>query len=416
MTLPEVDGFKYVVLAIDYFSKWSEARPLRDKSAVSVARFLYDEVVCRHGCPKIQISDQGREFVNKLNDELSLLTGTTQRVTSAYHPQANGLVERQNRTIKNCLLKVLQNEVLKWPSILQGVLFAHRTAQHSSTGYSPFKLLYQREVTLPIDIHFNEELSIEYVNKEKTDNDDDNGSDVFDQISFNKTLNQMFEMRNVMENNAIKNIKEAQKRQRYSYDKKHNTGCHFKEGDKVLARNLIRDDRKGGWRELPWKGPYEIVTIHSGNTCILKTEFNILKKKFHLKNLKKYNEYPAIEISKNDKFKFENILNTKDDNIIMVQQSRNIIDTRVFNPVTKPWQLKQSKLLKLNIQKFFDYKYKGKTLGEPTTTKQIGGDGNCLFRALSYWITGSEEDHKEIRNRITQVIYYIISIISLFQL
>jgi len=67
MTLPEVDGFKYVVVGIDYFTKWSEARPIKDKSAVTVAR-----VSLCHGCPKIQISDQGREFVNKLNDELAI--------------------------------------------------------------------------------------------------------------------------------------------------------------------------------------------------------------------------------------------------------------------------------------------------------------------------------------------------------
>ncbi|KAE9522336.1 hypothetical protein AGLY_017282, partial [Aphis glycines] len=134
MTLSEVDGFKYVVVGIDYFTKWSEARPIKDKSAVTVAWFLYDEIICRHGCPKIQISDQGREFVNKLNDELFRLTGT------------------KHRHIIRKLQSVLQDNVLQWPYILQGVLpgvlFAHRTAQHSSTGYMPFKMLYQRDATV----------------------------------------------------------------------------------------------------------------------------------------------------------------------------------------------------------------------------------------------------------------------------
>lgn len=71
-----------------------------------MARFLYDEIICRHGCPEIEISDQGREFCNNVSKELFLLTGTQHRVTSPYHPQANGLVERLNRTIKNSLLKV----------------------------------------------------------------------------------------------------------------------------------------------------------------------------------------------------------------------------------------------------------------------------------------------------------------------
>lgn len=78
-----------------------------DKTAESVAKFLYDDIICRHGCPEIQISDQGREFINKLSDELFRLTGTQQRVTSPYHPQANGLVERLNRTLKTSLLKVI---------------------------------------------------------------------------------------------------------------------------------------------------------------------------------------------------------------------------------------------------------------------------------------------------------------------
>jgi hypothetical protein len=91
--------------------------------------------------------------------------------------------------------------------------------------------------------------------------------DLFDQETFKNTLNQMIVMRNVMEDKAKKNIDEAQTRQRYSYSKRHNTG-HIFQGDKVFVRNLCRDDRKGGWRQIPWKGPYKIVSIYSGNTCV----------------------------------------------------------------------------------------------------------------------------------------------------
>jgi len=263
MTLPEVDGYKYVVVAIDYISKWSESRPLFDKTAASVARFLYDDIICRHGCPRIQINDQGLEFLNSLNDELSRLTGTQHRVTSAYHPQANGIVER--RTIKNCLHKVLQNNVNKWPSILQGVLFTHRIAEHFSTGYSPFKILYQREAIFPIDIDDTVD-SLE--NKEEKC---DNGSieNTFNQDDFDKTLNKIINMRNVMENRAKQNINEAQKRQRLSYEKRHNTGYIFKENDKVLVKNLRGVDRKGGWKYVPWEGTYTIVSINKGDTCTL---------------------------------------------------------------------------------------------------------------------------------------------------
>ena len=94
-----------------------------------MAVFLY-ELICRHGCTCIQINDQGREFCNAVSYSLLKPTGTTQRVTSAYHPQANGLVERQNRTIQGSMLKVLEGEQQRWPDALQGVLFAFRTARH----------------------------------------------------------------------------------------------------------------------------------------------------------------------------------------------------------------------------------------------------------------------------------------------
>lgn len=85
--LPEsVDGMKYACVLVDYHSKWTEAEALPDKSATGVARFLH-EVMCRHGCFQIQINDQGREFVNKVSKELHKLSGTKQRITSAYHPQ-----------------------------------------------------------------------------------------------------------------------------------------------------------------------------------------------------------------------------------------------------------------------------------------------------------------------------------------
>ena len=89
-TLPEVDGFKQLIVCIGYFSKWSQAKAVKDKSAPTVAKFLY-EIICRHGCMRVQINDQGKEFVNEVSENLHDMTGTEQRITSAHHPQSNGL-------------------------------------------------------------------------------------------------------------------------------------------------------------------------------------------------------------------------------------------------------------------------------------------------------------------------------------
>ena len=81
---------------------------LKEKSAKEVTRFIYEDLICRWGCSEYHITDQGREFVNSTNKELLDLCGTKQRITSAYHPQANGLSERMNRSTQESLKKSLR--------------------------------------------------------------------------------------------------------------------------------------------------------------------------------------------------------------------------------------------------------------------------------------------------------------------
>ena len=82
------DGYCHVVVLIDHFSKWYEPKPIKNKSALTVAQFLY-VVICRHGFFELQINCQGRKFVNDVNTELYKLTGVEQRVTAVYHLQSN---------------------------------------------------------------------------------------------------------------------------------------------------------------------------------------------------------------------------------------------------------------------------------------------------------------------------------------
>ena len=93
---------KYIVTAVDYCSKWVEAEGIPDKCAKSVAIFLW-QLQCRYGVAKVLISDQGREFCNKLNEQFFKLSGMDHHITSAYHPQANGLVEQQNQTTEGII-------------------------------------------------------------------------------------------------------------------------------------------------------------------------------------------------------------------------------------------------------------------------------------------------------------------------
>ncbi len=100
--------------------------------------------VYRFGCAKVVISDQGREFVNQVNQYLFSITQTEHRVTSAYHPQTNEMVERFNQTLQRSLVKIVNNNQNNWDEKLDGILFAYRTSQHQSSKCTPFELMYCR--------------------------------------------------------------------------------------------------------------------------------------------------------------------------------------------------------------------------------------------------------------------------------
>ena len=110
---------------------------------------LFDNIFyARYGCTKIIISDQGREFVNKLNQFFFKKLGTEQRISTAYHPQTNGLVERYNQTLQRSLVKLVNEQQNDWDDFLDGLLFAYRTSVQKSTKVTTFELMYGRYQSL----------------------------------------------------------------------------------------------------------------------------------------------------------------------------------------------------------------------------------------------------------------------------
>jgi hypothetical protein len=116
--MPEsAEGYKYIVFARDDLSGWGEGRARRENTAQNVAKFLYEEVITRHGCPGKIVVDGGSE--NKSVAEALLTNYQIQRtVVSAYHPQSNGLVERGHDPIVNSLSKYCSKEPAKWAQYL----------------------------------------------------------------------------------------------------------------------------------------------------------------------------------------------------------------------------------------------------------------------------------------------------------
>src|SRR4051812_37907774 len=100
-------------MAIDYFTKWPETKAITEATASQVAHFVYEDIICRHRCPTKILTDRGIHFNNKIVDELMEKFKIRHLLSTPYHPQTNGLVERFNRTLCQSLAKTAQ-EIANW--------------------------------------------------------------------------------------------------------------------------------------------------------------------------------------------------------------------------------------------------------------------------------------------------------------
>ena len=146
------NGNIYVLVVMDYFTKWAEAYALPDQQAKTVARVLVTQFVCRYGVPNQIHSDQGSNFESKLFSSLCKLLEIDKTRTTAYHPQSDGLVERFNRTLQTMLSMYCKKDQSDWDQHLPYVLMAYRASQQETTGATPNSLVFGREINLPVDI------------------------------------------------------------------------------------------------------------------------------------------------------------------------------------------------------------------------------------------------------------------------
>jgi hypothetical protein len=257
------EGYKYVCTAICYMTKYVEMKALKQKTAANVAIFLF-ELMCRYGCSDVHITDQGTEFCNLLQDEMYELSGTRHRVTSAYHPQANGLVECQNCTTSDQIRKAMEEQE-DWYNMLPSICFAHRSSKHASTGFTPMELMFGRKPVLPAEL----------MHRELEDLESDislEAASAFENITFDDRIDAIEKIRKPIMEAAKANIDKAQARQKKNYDLKHIGVYSFKVGDLVVKDLPRNKSRKGGKLDPKFMGPYKIHEVQDNGNFRLMNE------------------------------------------------------------------------------------------------------------------------------------------------
>nr|GEY23410.1 reverse transcriptase domain-containing protein [Tanacetum cinerariifolium] len=148
---PSSKGNKYILMAVDYLSKWVEAKALPTNDARVVVKFL-KSLFARFGTPRAIISDRGTHFCNDQFAKVMFKYRVTHHLSTAYHPQTSGQVEVLNRGLKRILERTIGENRAPWSDKLDDALWAFRTAFKTPIGCTPYKLVYKKACHLPIEL------------------------------------------------------------------------------------------------------------------------------------------------------------------------------------------------------------------------------------------------------------------------
>ena len=236
-------GNKYIMIVMDYFTKWAEAYAIPNQEAETVANKLVHEFFSRFGVVRQLHTDQGRNFESKLFQQMCVLLDIDKTRTTAFHPQSDGLVERFNRTLENMLSLYVADNQKDWDQYLQLLMMAYRATPQGSSLCSPNLMMLGREVELPIDLVFGKPP------------DENNLSE----SGYVTILRQKLETAHEY---ARYQLQKSANRQKKNYD--HRVHCDkFAVGDFVWLLFSIRKKGLSPKLQRRWIGPFLVISVLS---------------------------------------------------------------------------------------------------------------------------------------------------------
>ncbi|GJR77446.1 reverse transcriptase domain-containing protein [Tanacetum coccineum] len=262
---PSSRGNKYILVAVDYLSKWVEAKALPTNDARVVVKFL-KSLFARFGTPRAIISDRGTHFCNDKFAKVMSKYGVTHRLATAYHPQTSGQVEVSNRGLKRILERTVGENHASWSDRLDDALWAFRTAYKTPIGCTPYKLVYGKPCHLPIELEHRAYWALKHANFDlKTAGD-----------HRKLQLNELNELRD----QAYENSLIYKERTKKLHDSKIKNRI-FNVGDQVLLFNS-RLKIFSGKLKTQWSGPFTITEVFPyGTTKLSHTDGSNFKVNCH---------------------------------------------------------------------------------------------------------------------------------------
>ena len=231
---------KFLIVAVDYFTKWIEAEPTATITSVRIQNFVFRSLICRFGIPAEIVSDNGTQFTDKGFGELLSGLRIKHRFASVEHPQSNGQAEAANKVIVSGLRKRCEKAKSNWVENLYQVLWGHRTTPHSSTGETPFKLAFGTDAVIPVEIE-NPTLRVTHPSR-------DNSQLIREDLDLLEEVHEAAKLADLARKQHI-----AQR-----YNSKVQVK-EFQEGDLVLRRASIGNkNARNGKLAANWEGPYRV--------------------------------------------------------------------------------------------------------------------------------------------------------------